>query len=252
MAKRVGFWVAWYVPQVVLWLAFVDTFARQEVIAGLVAAAVAATAAELVRSQELVRFRLDPRWLRGLPGLPWQVLRDTWLLTVALWRHCTGHPVRGVFRVVPFPSEADDNRSAARRPLSRSWPRWPRIPWWSGSRATRGSCWSTSWSRSPVRRCRPACWRIVLDDPDRRTVNEWAVAALALLAGLVPCGVVCLRGSPVDRLIGLELAGTVDTLVLLLLAQAYDRAIYFDLALALALLSFAGGLVFARFLERWI
>ena len=81
-------------------------------------------------------------------------------------------------------------------------------------------------------------------------MNEWAVAALALLAGLVPCGVVCLRGSPVDRLIGLELAGTVDTLVLLLLAQAYDRAIYFDLALAL--LSFAGGLVFARFLERWI
>lgn len=117
MAKRVGFWVAWYVPLVVLWLAFVDTFARQEVIAGLVAAAVAATAAELVRSQELVRFRLDPRWLRGLPGLPWQVLRDTWLLTVALWRHCTGHPVRGVFRVVPFPSEADDNRSVARRAL---------------------------------------------------------------------------------------------------------------------------------------
>ena len=117
MAKRVGFWVAWYVPLVVLWLAFVDTFARQEVIVGLVAAAIAATAAELVRSQELVRFRLDPRWLRGLPGLPWQVLRDTWLLTVALWRHCTGHPVRGVFRVVPFPSEADDDRSAARRAL---------------------------------------------------------------------------------------------------------------------------------------
>ena len=55
-----------------------------------------------------------------------------------------------------------------------------------------------------------------------------------------------------DRLVGLELAGTVDTLVLLVLAQAYDRSIYFDLALALALLSFAGGLVFARFLERWI
>jgi len=118
MAKRVGFWVAWYVPLVLLWLLFVDTFARQEVIAGLVAAAVAATAAELVRSQELVRFRLDPRWLRGLPGLPWQVLHDTWLLTVALWRHCTGSPVRGVFRVVPFPSEADDDRSAARRALA--------------------------------------------------------------------------------------------------------------------------------------
>ena len=45
------------------------------------------------------------------------MLHDTWLLTVALWRHCTGSPVRGVFRVVPFPSEADDDRSAARRAL---------------------------------------------------------------------------------------------------------------------------------------
>jgi len=106
------------VPLVLLWLLFVDTFAGQEVIVGLVAAAIAATAAELVRSQELVRFRLDPHWLRGLPGLPWQVLHDTWLLTVALWRHCTGSPVRGVFRVVPFPSEADDDRSAARRALA--------------------------------------------------------------------------------------------------------------------------------------
>ena len=82
--------------------------------------------------------------------------------------------------------------------------------------------------------------------------DEFLVAALTLLAGLVPCGVVCLRGDPVNRLVGLEMAGTVDTLVLLLLAQAYHRAIYFDLALALALLSFAGGMVFARFLERWI
>jgi multisubunit Na+/H+ antiporter MnhE subunit len=117
MARRAGFWIAWYVPLVVLWLAFVDTLAWEEVAAGLVAAAVAATAAEIVRSQDLVRFHLDPRWLRGLAGLPWQVLRDTWLLTAALWRHCSGRPVHGSFRVVPFPSEADDARSAARRAL---------------------------------------------------------------------------------------------------------------------------------------
>jgi multicomponent Na+:H+ antiporter subunit F len=83
-------------------------------------------------------------------------------------------------------------------------------------------------------------------------VTAWVVAALALLAGLVACGAVCLRGDPVDRLVGLEMAGTVATLVLLVLAQAYDRAIYFDLALTLALLTFAGGMVFARFLERWL
>ena len=118
MARRVGFWIAWYVPLVVLWLAFVDTFDAAEVTLGLVAAAVAATAAELVRSQDLVRFRLELRWLRGLTQLPWQTARDCWLLTVALWRHCTGRPVRGSFRVVPFPGEADDARSAARRALA--------------------------------------------------------------------------------------------------------------------------------------
>jgi multicomponent Na+:H+ antiporter subunit F len=56
----------------------------------------------------------------------------------------------------------------------------------------------------------------------------------------------------VDRLVGLELAGVVVTLVLLLLAQAFGRVIYVDLALALALLSLPGGLVFARFLERFL
>ena len=117
MARRVGFWIAWYLPLVLLWLAFVDSFAAAEVVVGLVAAAVAATAAELVRSQDLVRFRLDLHWLRDVRQLPWQVLVDCWLLAVALWRHCTGHPVRGVFRVVPFPGEADDARSAGRRAL---------------------------------------------------------------------------------------------------------------------------------------
>jgi multicomponent Na+:H+ antiporter subunit F len=83
-------------------------------------------------------------------------------------------------------------------------------------------------------------------------VNEWLLASLALLAGLVPCGLLCLRGDPINRLVGLEMAGTIDALVLMLLAEGFGRPIYFDLALALALLTFAGGLVFARFLERWV
>ena len=83
-------------------------------------------------------------------------------------------------------------------------------------------------------------------------MNVWLVATLALLAGLVACGIVCLRGDVVDRLVGLEMAGVVVTLALLLLAQGFGRVVYVDLALALALLSFAGGLVFARFLERFL
>ena len=83
-------------------------------------------------------------------------------------------------------------------------------------------------------------------------MNAWLVAAVALIVGLVPCAVVCFRGTPMERLVGLELAGTVDTLILLVLAEAYRQAIFFDLAVVLAVLSFAGGLVFARFLERWL
>jgi multicomponent Na+:H+ antiporter subunit F len=83
-------------------------------------------------------------------------------------------------------------------------------------------------------------------------VNVWMVASIALLAGLVPCGITCLRGDVADRLVGLEMAGVVVTLVLLLLAEAFGRVVYVDLALALALLSLAGGLVFARFLERFL
>ena len=85
-----------------------------------------------------------------------------------------------------------------------------------------------------------------------QVVNGWLLAALALLIGLVLCGLVCVRGTPMDRLVGLEMAGTVNTLILLVLAEGYHQAIFFDLAVVLALLSFAGGLVFARLLERWL
>jgi multisubunit Na+/H+ antiporter MnhE subunit len=117
MRPRAKYWIAWYLPLVVLWLAFVDTLATGEVVLGLVAAAVAATAAEVVRDQDLVRFRLKVAWLRGLYRLPGQVLVDSRVLAVTLWRRLTGRPVHGGFRALPFPAERDDARSAARRAL---------------------------------------------------------------------------------------------------------------------------------------
>ncbi|MDQ4059260.1 MAG: monovalent cation/H+ antiporter complex subunit F [Actinomycetota bacterium] len=83
-------------------------------------------------------------------------------------------------------------------------------------------------------------------------MNEWYVAAAVLLLSLFPCGFACIKGSPIDRLVALELAGTIDVLILMTLAQAFGRGIFMDLAVALALLTFAGGLTFARFLERWV
>ncbi|MFC4638924.1 MrpF/PhaF family protein [Deinococcus hohokamensis] len=83
-------------------------------------------------------------------------------------------------------------------------------------------------------------------------MNPWFLAATLMLLLLVPSGLVCLRGDLMRRLVGLELSGMIATLTMLLLAQAFRREVYFDLALACALLSFGAGLVFTRFLERWL
>lgn len=83
-------------------------------------------------------------------------------------------------------------------------------------------------------------------------MNVWMIAALAVLACMVPCFFVCSSGGPVRRLIALEAASVMAVLELLLLAEAYHRVPFVDIALTLALLSFGAGLVFARFLERWL
>ncbi len=81
-------------------------------------------------------------------------------------------------------------------------------------------------------------------------MNVWLIAATGLLWALIPCGIVCFRGDPVDRLVALEAAGVLATLDLVLLAEGFHRLPFYDVALTMALLSFGGSLVFARFLAR--
>jgi len=81
-------------------------------------------------------------------------------------------------------------------------------------------------------------------------MNEWQIAAAVIIAALVPCGWVCLRRSFAEGVVGLQLAGTIAALALLVLAEGEERQPFGDLALVLAALSFAGTLVFLRFLER--
>jgi multicomponent Na+:H+ antiporter subunit F len=83
-------------------------------------------------------------------------------------------------------------------------------------------------------------------------VNAWLTAAAALVFALVPCGIVCFKGTAMERMVGLEMAGILDCLILLLLAQGFNNPNFYDLAVAMALLAFGGGLVFVRFLERWL
>ena len=83
-------------------------------------------------------------------------------------------------------------------------------------------------------------------------MNPWLLFATILLLGLIPCGIVCLREATMPRFVALQVAQVIVILVMLLLAEGFHRQIYFDMAVVMAVLALAGGLVFARFLERWI
>ena len=83
-------------------------------------------------------------------------------------------------------------------------------------------------------------------------MTAYFVATAVLLAGLGPLIAFAIRASPPDGLVALNLGGTIATLVLLLFAEATQRQPFFDLAVVSAVLSYAGGLAYARFLERWL
>jgi multicomponent Na+:H+ antiporter subunit F len=81
-------------------------------------------------------------------------------------------------------------------------------------------------------------------------MNEWLLAATVLMAAIVPLAVLCARLDPMEGLVALELVGVLATIALLLLAEGFHRQPFADLALVLAVSSFAGSLAYARFLER--
>ncbi len=83
-------------------------------------------------------------------------------------------------------------------------------------------------------------------------MNLWLIAAAALLLALIPCCVGVLRGLVMGRFVALQMAQIIVVLSVVMMAQGYERSIYLDIALAMAVLALGGGLVFVRFLERWL
>jgi multicomponent Na+:H+ antiporter subunit F len=81
-------------------------------------------------------------------------------------------------------------------------------------------------------------------------VTLWLVAAAILVALLVPLAAVAALAAPDDGLVALELASTVVTAALLLMAVGLRREIFGDLALVLVVAGFVGSLAYAVLLER--
>ncbi len=83
-------------------------------------------------------------------------------------------------------------------------------------------------------------------------MNAFTIAATTLLLGFLPLAVVALRSRPIDGVVALQLGGTVGVLVLLCLAEGLHRSFMYGLPIVAAVMSWIGGLVFVRFLGRWL
>jgi multisubunit Na+/H+ antiporter MnhF subunit len=81
-------------------------------------------------------------------------------------------------------------------------------------------------------------------------MNAWLAGAAVLLGGIAPCGWVAMRGTRLDALVALELATTLTTLALVLLAQGFQRSAYYSVAMVAAALGVVGNLIFVRLAER--
>jgi multicomponent Na+:H+ antiporter subunit F len=83
-------------------------------------------------------------------------------------------------------------------------------------------------------------------------VISFVIAAIAMLVAVIPCGIVVVRGKIMDAVVAYEAVSSVVLMVLVLLAEGFRRSGEFELPVLLALLLFGSGLVFVRFLERWL
>jgi multisubunit Na+/H+ antiporter MnhF subunit len=81
-------------------------------------------------------------------------------------------------------------------------------------------------------------------------VNVFLWAGTLLIALELPLLGFVMLASRVDALAGLQAAGGLWAVALMLLAQGFHRSAYSILAVVAALLTFAGGMVFVRFFAQ--
>ena len=83
-------------------------------------------------------------------------------------------------------------------------------------------------------------------------MTAFVIAAVVMLAALVPAGMTLIRGELADAVVGYEFISTVAVMIFALLAEGFGRPGLFEFPVLLAVLLFGGGLVFVRGLERWL
>ena len=83
-------------------------------------------------------------------------------------------------------------------------------------------------------------------------MNAFVLAAIGMLLAAVPCLIVLWREHVMEAVVAYQALGSIVVMVLILLAEGFGRTGEFELPVLLAALVLGSGLVFVRFLERWL
>ncbi|HEY6525564.1 MAG TPA: monovalent cation/H+ antiporter complex subunit F [Solirubrobacteraceae bacterium] len=81
-------------------------------------------------------------------------------------------------------------------------------------------------------------------------MNRWDMAALVVIAALLPCVIVAAFGGAAAALAAVEVSSVLAVTALMLLSEGFHRQPFVDLAVVLALVSTVGSLTFARMMEH--
>jgi multisubunit Na+/H+ antiporter MnhE subunit len=118
LAPHGWFWIVTLAFLFGAWELFVDTYTWPEILAGLGAAAIAATTLVLVKLEAHEAHALRPAWLRAGARLPVRLMVDWWrIATYLAVRPPRGRPVTGRMHAVRFDVGGDDALSGGRRAL---------------------------------------------------------------------------------------------------------------------------------------
>ncbi|TMK83834.1 MAG: hypothetical protein E6G57_15470 [Actinobacteria bacterium] len=107
--RALGPWLVVWAACFGLWLLLTSTVDHTELLTGVGAATLAATAFEVVREHGAPRARPRLTWLKPVPLLPLLVLRDTAVVFAELGRQLRGgHRRPGRLQIVRLPELGDD------------------------------------------------------------------------------------------------------------------------------------------------
>lgn len=83
-------------------------------------------------------------------------------------------------------------------------------------------------------------------------MTVWMLATIGLVPPAAAAMASALRGTVGNRLVAVQLATALSTVLLALMTFAFDQSSFIDLALTLSLLTLPGTLLITLFLERWL